>query len=60
MLIDVECPDCFGAGEVQSITPGIRSRMVGRDDLDPSDFVVRCPRCLGSGVVEHDLEEDAE
>jgi hypothetical protein len=33
---------------------------VGHDDLSPDDFTVTCPRCLGSGVVEHDLNDDVD
>ncbi len=57
MIIDVECPDCNGNGEVCGVTPGRRSRFVGMDALSPDDFTVDCPRCLGKGVVDYDLEE---
>lgn len=57
MLIDVECPDCHGNGEVCGVTSSRRSRFVGMDDLSPDDFTVTCPRCLGTGAVEYDLEE---
>ncbi len=60
MLIDVECPDCCGNGEVVSMTPSMRSRMVVIDDLSPDDFTIRCPRCLGAGTVLHDLEEEID
>ena len=42
------------------VNPNRRSRFVGMDDLSPDDFTVRCEKCLGSGVVEHDIEEDIE
>jgi DnaJ-class molecular chaperone len=60
MIIDVECPQCYGHGEVTSSSPSMRSRFVGRDDLSPDDFTEPCPRCLGRGVVDHDLNEDAD
>lgn len=60
MLIDVECPRCFGHGEVCGITPNRRSRFVGHDDLSPDDFTVACPKCLGAGTVEYDPNEDCE
>jgi hypothetical protein len=28
------------------------------DDLSPDDYTIQCPECLGSGLVEHDLEVD--
>lgn len=30
------------------------------DDLSPDDYTIQCPKCLGSGLVEHDLEADIE
>ena len=60
MLIDVECPTCHGQGEVCGVTPNRRSRFVGMDDLSPDDYARTCPRCLGTGAVEYDLEEDCE
>lgn len=60
MIIDVECPRCHGNGEVIGGTPNMRARMIGRDDLDPGDFGEPCPRCAGSGVVAHDLNEDCD
>jgi len=60
MMVDVECPNCNGMGEVCGVNPNRRSRFVGMDDLSPDDFTVRCEKCLGSGVVEHDIEEDIE
>ncbi len=60
MIIDVECPTCFGTGEVCGVVPSRRSRFVGMDDMDPSDFTRSCPRCLGQGTVEHDLNEDCD
>ena len=57
MIIDVECPDCCGSGEVCGVKPNRRSRFVGMDDLSPDDFTVNCPRCLGKGVVDYDLNE---
>lgn len=60
MIIDVECPTCNGLGEVTGSTPSIRSRYVGRDDLNPDDYAEPCPRCGGSGMVAHDLNEDAD
>ena len=50
MLIDVECPQCHGHGEVCGVTPSRRSRFVGMDDLSPDDYTRACPRCLGTGV----------
>ena len=60
MIVDVECPDCNGMGEVCGVNPNRRSRFVGHDDLSPDDFTVGCPGCLGTGVVEYDPEDDAE
>lgn len=58
--MDKECPDCHGTGEVCGVNPNRRSRFVGMDDLNPDDFTIHCPRCLGAGVVDHDLNEDAD
>ena len=44
MIIDVECPLCHGMGETEQ----------GPDAWD------ECPRCLGSGTVAHDLNEDCD
>ncbi len=60
MLIYVECPQCHGQGEVCGVAPSRRSRFVGMDDLSPHDYTVDCPRCLGKGVVDHDLNEDCD
>lgn len=60
MIIDVECPDCNGHGEVCGVTPNRRSRFVGMDDLSPDDFTVECPRCTGTGAVELDLNDECE
>lgn len=57
MIIDVECPDCCGSGEVCGVNPNRRSRFIEMDDLSPDDFTVNCPRCLGKGVVDYDLNE---
>ena len=58
MIVDVECPRCFGTGEVCGVTPNRRSRFVGSDDLSPDDYTVACPKCLGTGAVEYDPEEE--
>ena len=60
MIMDVECPDCMGMGEACGVVPNRRSRFVGMDDLSPDDHTVDCPRCLGTGAVEYDPEDDAE
>lgn len=60
MIIDVECPTCHGEGEVCGVNPSRRSRFVGCDDLSPDDYTVPCPRCLGTGAVEHDLNGDID
>lgn len=60
MVVDVECPQCNGLGEVCGITPSLRSRFVGYGDLTPDDYAVPCPKCLGTGVVEYDPNEDCE
>lgn len=57
MIIYGECPRCHGMGEVCGVTPNRRSRFVGMDDLSPDDFMVDCPRCLGSGCVDLDLND---
>lgn len=59
MIVDIECPRCNGMGEVTGSTPNVRSRYVGRDDMNPDDFGERCPKCSGSGTVEYDPEDDA-
>lgn len=60
MIYEVECPRCYGNGEVCGVTPSRRSRFVGHDDLSPDDYTVDCPQCLGTGVVEHDLNDEVE
>ena len=60
MIVDIECPDCDGLGQVQGTTPSHRSRFVGHDDLSPDDYAVACPKCLGSGTVEYCPDDDAE
>ena len=51
---------CHGQGEVCGVTPNRRSRFVGYDDLSPDDYTRTCPHCLGTGTVEHDLNEDCD
>lgn len=47
---EIECPACNGCGEVQTTIPSAsRARMVGHDDLDPSDFTAPCGECDGTG-----------
>jgi RecJ-like exonuclease len=47
---EIECRECDGNGEVQTTIPSAsRARMVGHDDLDPSDFTAPCPACNGAG-----------
>lgn len=60
MIITTECPHCNGNGEVCGVTPSRRSRFVGMDDLSPDDFTVTCPKCLGSGTVDYDPEDEIE
>lgn len=60
MVISVECPRCNGTGEILGGTPNARARYVRHDDLDPGDFGEPCPKCLGSGVLECDLEDETE
>lgn len=60
MIIDVECPRCNGMGEVAGSTPNVRARYARHDDLDPGDFAEPCPKCGGSGTIEHDLNEDCD
>ena len=60
MLINVECPDCHGNGEVCGVEPSSRSRFVGTDDLSPDDYTIICPKCLGMGAVDYDLNEDCD
>ena len=60
MNISTECPRCSGMGEVCGVTPSRRSRFVGYDDLSPDDYTVACPRCLGTGVVDYDPEDEVE
>lgn len=51
-----ECPRCNGTGETLAMTPSMRSRFMGSDDLSPSDFGETCGLCYGTGDV--DCEED--
>lgn len=60
MIIDVECPQCNGMGEVCGVNPNRRSRFVGMDDLSPDDYATQCPKCLGSGTVERDMNDEVE
>ena len=60
MIISTEGPRCNGTGEVCGVTPSRRSRFVGYDDLSPDDYTVACPRCLGTGVVDYDPEDEVE
>ena len=30
------------------------------DDLSPDDYTVACQRCLGTGVVDYDPEDEVE
>lgn len=60
MLIDVECPRCHGEGECHTATPSQRARYVRFDDLSPDDYTEQCPKCGGTGAVEHDLNEDCD
>lgn len=60
MIVSVECPDCFGNGEVVRMTPSMRSRFARHDDLSPDDFTEPCPRCLGSGTVDYDPAVEVE
>ena len=60
MIIDVECPFCHGNGEVCGVNPSRRSRFVGIDDISSDDFTVDCPRCMGTGVVERDINEELD
>lgn len=50
MIIDIECPDCEDGRQW-------KSRYGGND---PDVWPVTCERCGGSGVIEHDLNDDAE
>ena len=50
MLIDVDCPFCWGRGQVHT---------AGHNG-DPMDEGEDCPRCEGSGTVIRDLSEDAD
>lgn len=60
MILTTECPRCHGHGEVCGVNPSRRSRFVGMDDLSPDDFTVDCPKCLGTGVVDYDPEDEIE
>lgn len=60
MIRTTECPRCYGNGEVCGVNPSRRSRFVGMDELSPDDFTVPCDACLGTGAVEHDLNEDCD
>lgn len=60
MIIDVECPRCNGLGEIAGGNPGRRARFLHHDDLSPDDYCEPCAMCLGSGTVEHDLNEDCD
>lgn len=60
MMIEIECGQCNGNGEVCGVTPNRRSRFVGYDDLSPDDYTVECARCAGAGYILHDLNEDCD
>lgn len=48
MIIDVECGLCSGAGRLHTVNG------------DPDDEGETCGRCEGTGVVEHNLNDDAD
>ena len=60
MIKDIECPSCDGEGKATGSVPSRRSRFVDHDNLDPDDYAIECERCGGTGVIEYDLEDDAE
>ncbi len=60
MIVAVECARCNGHGEVCGVNPNRRSRFVGMDDLSPDDYTVQCPKCLGLGTVERDMNDEVE
>lgn len=60
MMIEIECGQCNGNGEVCGVNPSRRSRFVSDDDLSPDDYTIECPRCLGDGCIAHDLNEDCD
>jgi hypothetical protein len=50
MIIDIECPFYNGLGRVHS---------AGHNG-DPMDLGEDCPVCLGAGVVDEDLNKEAD
>lgn len=44
MIIDVECPRCHGAGEIEVSWQAAK----------------QCPKCAGTGTVDYDLDEDCD
>jgi DnaJ-class molecular chaperone len=50
MIINIECRFCNGLGRVHS---------AGHNG-DPMDMGEDCPVCLGAGVVDEDLNEEAD
>jgi len=50
MIAAVECRHCYGLGRVHS---------AGHNG-DPMDLGEDCPVCLGAGVVDEDLNEEAD
>ena len=60
MIKDDCCPSCDGLGKVAGSVPSRQSRFVDYDNLDPDDYAIECERCGGSGVIECDLEDEAE
>lgn len=50
MIIDIDCPFCYGLGRVHSA--GCNG--------DPDDEGLDCAYCDGAGVVEHDLTDDLD
>jgi DnaJ-class molecular chaperone len=53
MIIDVCCPDCNGDGWRPK-----RRVLTARSPVQV--FEEDCPRCNGTGVIIHDLNEDAD
>lgn len=52
IFIDVICPRCDGLGQWDEMLPCYDSRA-----LEPDFETVVCPECLGSGIVQEDVDQ---
>lgn len=57
MIIGTDCPGCCGNGEI--VTDWDRY-LHGHPGDKGDEAVADCPRCLGTGVVDYDPEDEVE